>query len=149
MTSILSQSCLALMLAVLLTSNVVAQDVPGPDGDIVFVKVAQNRELSGTPIDLNEFKLTTGFGEVTIPMNKVNGIKLHATEDDSAIIAFKNGDLVTGKIMLETISIKTSWGKAHIKASQINSITNNRAARFLPDNSGGKKGWKFSNGTTG
>lgn len=149
MTSILGQSCFALMFAVLLTSTVDAQDVTVPDGNKVFVKVAENRELSGTPIDLDEFKLTTGFGEVTIPMNKVDGIKLHATADDSAIIAFKNGDLVTGKIMLETFSIKTSWGKAHIKASQIESITNNKAARFLPDNTGGKKGWKFSNGTTG
>ena len=92
----------------------------------------------------DRLKVTTSFGEVAIPMAKIDGIKMHADGNDSSVIAFKNGDLVTGKVELETIKLKTDWGTAHVNTSQIEQITSERSARFFSDSSGaGAKSWRF------
>ncbi len=144
MSTILTRLTLALVLVASMVSFSIAQDVTGPKGSTLFVKVAQT-ELSGTPIELAEIKVTTSFGDVSIPLAKIEGIKMHVDAEDSAVIAFKNGDLVTGKIVLETVNLKTSWGTAKINTSQIDTVMSSRNARFFADNSGGTKGWRFTN----
>ncbi len=136
----------ALFIAATFAPLTQAQEISGPSADKLFISVTQNRKLSGTPIELSSLKVTTGFGEVVIPLTKIDGIKMHADADDAAVIAFKNGDLVTGKIELEKVSIKTDWGKAHINTAQIDSITSSPNAKFVPDASGGSRAWRFSNG---
>ena len=135
-------------LAILLTTCLVAvgfsQDSPGQNASPIFLKVSNNREIGGTPVDLTEVKVTTSFGEVSIPLEKIVGIKLHADGQDSAVIAFKNGDLVTGNISLEVIKVKTTWGTAHVNTSQIDSVTMDSNAKFSADTIGG--GWKFTRG---
>lgn len=145
MSSFIGRAC-ALFIALCMVASSNAQDINPPSQGNVYVKVSQNRELTGTPIELTELKVTTSFGEVTIPMAKIDGIKMHATDDDAAVIAFKNGDLVTGKIGIDKVSIKTEWGKAHIKIDQIDQLVVNQAAAFYEDNTGGKKTWRFNNG---
>lgn len=146
MSKVLVRLSLALMLTISTLSVASAQE--GPDGSKVYVKVSQNREISGTPVDLAEVKVTTSFGEVAIPLAKIDGIKMHADANDSAVIAFKNGDLVTGKITLEKIVLKTDWGTAHVDTTQIETVTNNRNARFFSDGSGVNKSWRFTNAAT-
>lgn len=129
-----------------LCPSVSAQETDKSDEGRVYVKVTQNRELLGIPIELANLKVTTSFGEVSIPMEKIVGIKLHVGDDDTAVIAFKNGDLVTGVVKLESLSLKTAWGKAHVNLEQIETITINRNARFIPESGNGSKGWRFSSG---
>ena len=143
MTKFFSHLTLALLLTASMASISAAQEVAGPEGSTLYVKVAQT-ELSGTPVDLAEIKVTTSFGEVSIPLAKIDGIKMHVDAEDSAVIAFKNGDMVTGKVVLETINLKTSWGTARINTSQIETVMASRNARFYPDSSGGTKGWRFT-----
>jgi len=52
-------------------------------------------------------KVTTSFGEVAIPFSKIDGIKLHADASDSSVIAFKNGDLITGKVVLDQVTLSS------------------------------------------
>ena len=142
--NVIARLSLAILIAASLANFAAAQEMDGPSGSEVFVKVTQNREISGTPIDLTELKVTTSFGEVAIPMAKIDGIKMHADGNDSSVIAFKNGDLVTGKVELETIKLKTDWGTAHVNTSQIEQITSEQSARFFSDSSGaGAKSWRF------
>lgn len=144
MSNLFTRLSLAMLIATSLTSFASAQEMTGPSGAEVFVKVTQNREISGTPIDLTELKVTTSFGAVDIPMAKIDGIKMHADGNDSSVIAFKNGDLVTGTVELETVKLKTDWGTAHINTSQIEQITSDQSARFFSDASGtGAKAWRF------
>ena len=146
MATILGRVSFAMLLSAFFTSTLHAQSIDGPAGEKIFVNVTQNRELVGTPIELDTIKAITGFGEVAMPLAKIDGIKLHVDADDSAVIAFKNGDLVTAKVNLEQISLKTVWGKAHIKLDQIETIVANSRARFYPETANGAKGWRFSNG---
>jgi len=146
MTGILGRIGMVLVLAACFCSNLSAQEIEGPASGKVYVKVTRNRELSGAAIDLSAIKFKAEFGDVSIPMAKIAGIKLHVNADDDAVIALKNGDLVTGKISLETISLKTTWGKAHIKLDQIETIVASPNARFYPETTNGTKGWRFANG---
>lgn len=144
MLNLFTRLSLAMLIATSLAGFASAQEVSGPSGSEVFVQVTQNREIAGTPVDLTELKVTTSFGEVAIPMAKIDGIKMHADGNDSSVIAFKNGDLVTGKVELDTIKLKTDWGTAHINTEQIEQITSDQSARFFSDAGGtGAKSWRF------
>ncbi len=143
MTVALTRIALAVLFTICLVTVGLSQDVAVPSP--LFVKVTQNREIGGAPVDLTEVKVTTSFGEVSIPMEKINGMKFHADEQDSAVIAFKNGDLVTGKVSLEVIKVKTEWGTAHINPASIDTITMDPNARFYADTNGG--GWRFGSPT--
>ena len=146
MTGFLGRCSVILLLSLCCISNSSAQDMGGPDAGKIFVKVTRNRELTGAAIDLDSIKFRAEFGEVTIPMEKIAGIKLHVNADDSAVVALKNGDLVTGTIALDTVSLKTAWGKAHVKLDQIQTIMSDSTSRFFAETNSGKKGWRFSSG---
>ena len=142
----LLQDLAAVLILAVIATPTIAQDI-APKAGTLNAKLTQNRQLSGVPIELASLNVTTSFGDVKIPMDKVNGIKFHANQDDSAVIAFKNGDLVTGKIDLKKLSIKTEWGKAHINISQLDAITVSSSAAFFKDGTNGK-GWRFSDGSS-
>ena len=148
MKSFLGHLSVILLVSACCVSSSSAQDLGGPSDGKIFVKVTRNREIAGAPIDLNTIKFKAEFGQVSIPMAKVAGIKLHVNADDAAVIALKNGDLVTGEIELETISLKTTWGKAHVKLEQIETILADSKSRFFAEASAGKRGWRFSSGST-
>ena len=114
----------------------VAQERP------MFINLAKGKNLVGQVLELETLKVETNFGPVSIPMAKVEGIRLHADKDDSAVIAFANGDIVTGKIDLSELQIKTDWGKAYIKTEYIVSLTADKNGSFYNDKSAG--GWRFS-----
>ena len=92
----------ALMTPFLMASNASAQDdvaEPSALGTVLYVNLSQDRELTGTLVEMQDMKVTTSFGEVSIPFEKIDGIKLHADANDSSVIAFKNGDLITGCLL--------------------------------------------------
>jgi len=137
----------ALMTPFLMASTASAQeDIADPTGSgtVLYVNLSQDRELTGTLVEMQDMKVTTSFGEVAIPFEKIDGIKLHADANDSSVIAFKNGDLITGKVVLDQVKLKTDWGAAHVNTTQIDSVTTLENAKFFSDNTGGKRKWRFS-----
>jgi len=148
MKSFLGHLCVVLLVCACCVDSSSAQDLGGPSDGKIFVKVTRNREIAGAPIGLDTIKFKAEFGEVSIPMAKVAGIKLHVNADDAAVIALKNGDLVTGEIELETISLKTTWGKAHVKLEQIETILADSKSQFFGEGKAGKGSWRFSTGST-
>ena len=135
---------IALLAVPMALSTVNAQELAAPSGNQVFVSVARNSELTGSILELETIKVETAFGAVSIPMAKIDGIKMHADAKDNAVIAFKNGDLVTGKVVLDVVKLKTEWGTAHINTAKVETITNSRNAKFYSDNSTGKAVWRFT-----
>ena len=100
---------LALMLTPATMNFAAAQSVEGPAGSTMIVSVSQNRELTGMITELDEINVTTSFGEVKVPMAKIDGIKMNIGNDKGAVLAFKNGDMLSGKINLDKIQLKTDW----------------------------------------
>lgn len=146
MLGFLGRFSVVLLLGACCVSSSSAQDISGPADGKLFVKVTRNRELSGAAIGLDEISFNAEFGQVSIPMAKIAGIKLHVNADDDAVIALKNGDLVTGAIDLSQVSLKTTWGKAHVKLDQIETILADSKSRFFSETNAGKRGWRFSSG---
>ena len=147
MLGFLGRFSVILLLSACCVSSSSAQDISGPADGKLFIKVTRNRQLSGAAVSLDEISFKAEFGQVSIPMAKIAGIKLHVNADDDAVIALKNGDLVTGEIGLKQVTLKTSWGKAHVKLDQIETILADSKSRFFAETSGGTRGWRFSSGT--
>ena len=140
----LSTLIIALMAIPMAISSVNAQELAAPTAGKVYVVISRNNDLAGSIIDLKTLKVETAFGAVSIPMTKIDGIKMHADAKDNAVIAFKNGDLVTGKVVLDIVKLKTEWGTAHINTEKVEMITNSRNSKFYSDTSTGKSVWRFT-----
>ena len=134
---------IALLAVPMAFASVDAQELSS-EGGKVFVSISRNNNISGKIVDLDTLKVETAFGVVSIPMTKIDGIKMHSDAKDNAVIAFKNGDLVTGKVVLDTVKLKTRWGTAHINTEKVETITNSQASRFYSDKSTGKAVWRFT-----
>lgn len=140
----LNSFLLALLVIPMALASVNAQELSAPAGGTMYVSITRNDDLSGAILDLETLKVETEFGQVAIPMAKIDGVKMHADAKDNAVIAFKNGDLVTGKVVLDVVKLKTEWGTAHINTEKVETITNSRNARFYADTSTGKSVWRFT-----
>ena len=132
---------LLLVAVVAFAGNAVAQD---SSNSKLYVKINKDRDIEGVPVELTDIKVKTSFGEVAIPLAKIDGIKMNAAADGSAVIAFKNGDLVSGTVTLETIKLQTAWGHAHINTSKIETISADVNGRFYAEDAPGKGGWRFT-----
>ncbi len=138
---------IALLAVPFALSSVSAQELATPGSGRVYVSIERSDDLSGSIVELESLKVETAFGQVSIPMDKVDGIKMHADAKDNAVIAFKNGDLVTGKVVLEVIKLKTEWGTAHINTEKVETITGSKNSKFYADNSTGSVVWRFTKST--
>ena len=144
MNSLIKSLALALMASPFAINFSAAQAVEGPADSIVYVAVSQNRELTGAIVEVEDLAVATSFGEVKVPFSKIDGIKMNIGSGDDAVIAFKNGDMLSGKVNLDKIQLKTDWGTAHIDTAQIETITTDKNARFFIDNASGGSGWRFT-----
>ena len=104
----------ALAILSTLTVGAVAQDVDQAASGVVYVTVIGNTQISGVVEGLEAIKLNTSFGDIQIPLGKIDGVKMNADGKSGAVVAFSNGDIVTGNLALQKVTVRTDWGKAHI-----------------------------------
>ncbi|MEM7453443.1 MAG: hypothetical protein AAF456_03710 [Planctomycetota bacterium] len=139
----------ALMAGPALCSNVAAQEeapqVAAPAANTrVYVKIEQAPDIEGMLVDLEQLELETSFGTVPVPVETIDGIKMNVDPEGTTVVAFRNGDVLTGKLTIETVKVRTTWGTAHINASAVDAVTMTADGRFFLDNSGGVRTWRFS-----
>ena len=119
----------------------------GVEGGVnFFIDLDQNQEIEGIAVDIQKLKITTGFGDVSVPLDKIDGIRLNAMDDGTAVIAFKNGDILTGVVHLNDLKIKTGWGFGTINIAYIDQISVTKGASFSSSTAGGKRTWAFTRG---
>ncbi len=102
---------------------------------IVFLRIGDSKRMAGKLNAFEQISLKTAFGDVTIPMSEVAGVKFHTTADDKAVVVLINGDSVTGIPSLPAIQLSTDWGRADIDPEFIQSLTSASGARFRQVNS--------------
>lgn len=95
-----------------------------------FVRLGDDQFMAGTLNGFDQIDLTTQFGNVSIPMSYVVGIKFHTSSDDSAIVILTNGDSITGVPAIPVVTLLTDWGQADIDAKSIQSLTTTPEAKF-------------------
>ena len=115
------------------------------DDRTFYVKIDNSTTLQGRILQDEGLKFSTSFGEVTIPIEKIEAIKMTPDGENSAVVAFVNGDMVSGKLDISELHLKTSWGKAHINATSIDMISSSQFGSFYNDSDGG---WRYSRGST-
>lgn len=88
----------------------------------IVVAIKEGPQLRGEPVELSALQVKTIFGPVSIPLERIAGVR---TADDSrqpATICLSNGDSLTGFLATDSITIKTEWGSATIARDHIVSI---------------------------
>ncbi|MEZ6087960.1 MAG: hypothetical protein R3C05_08040 [Pirellulaceae bacterium] len=78
--------------------------------------------IRGTLTDTTEMPMKTVFGELTLPLAEVAGIRFASQGDTSTTVVMLNGDSVTGATELQRLTVETEWGAAQINGSGIASI---------------------------
>lgn len=98
--------------------------------------------------------MKTAFGELTIPLSEVAGIKLASEGNTSTTVVMHNGDSVTGAWDFDHIELRTEWGMATIDGTAINSLLFAQGMAWVSEGGVSGKRWKLmprpqSNDTTG
>ena len=117
-----------------------------PEGEAkgtVVIVLTRGRQLKGDISSIKTIAASTSFGDAEFPIEKIEGIKLHIDEKDSCVFAFKNGDLVTGQLKFDKLSLATDWGDANINVASIETIKLNPKGEFFQDSTGGKARWRY------
>jgi len=149
----LSHRCIAMSVALILATHVVAQDntnsgnlpvakaTPTADsGDKPLAKavpssdslasrplsatitLANQSVIRGTLTDTTDVEMKTSFGEVTIPLSEVAGIRFASAKDSITTVVMLNGDSVTGATDVKRLVVETEWGAAQVNGASVASI---------------------------
>ena len=116
--------------------------------DMFYIRLGNNRSMSGSIDGFDQFEIETRFGKVSMPMDQVAGIKFHTDSKDSAVVVLANGDTVTGVPTISAVQLKTDWGQADIEPKSIESLTTTSNARFSQDSSDFGSRWVLKTGNS-
>lgn len=78
--------------------------------------------ITGTLLDTNSIVVKTAFGEASIPLSEVAGIRFPSAEDTSTTIVMLNGDSITGATDVKFVNVETSWGNAKINGQSVSTM---------------------------
>ncbi len=88
----------------------------------VTVDLLSNTKISGTLTDTSSLEMQTSFGNASIPLSEVAGIRFASADDASTTVVMHNGDSITGATDVKLVTIETEWGVATINGQSVQSI---------------------------
>lgn len=95
---------------------------PAPANVQLTVELVDGSRIIGPPISISTLPLKAEFGEVKLPLTLIQQCSF--TKDRaSLIVKFRNGDQLTGALLLKQIKVKTAFGQATIPIERIGKIT--------------------------
>ncbi len=83
---------------------------------------AGNTQLRGQLLSAAQISMKTAFGDATVPLSEVAGIKLASQGNPATTVVLHNGDSITGACDLDRVDLQTQWGRAEVQGTAINSI---------------------------
>jgi hypothetical protein len=112
----------------------------------VTVLLDKDTRISGTLIDSRELPMRTAFGLLQIPLSEVAGIRMAGNGDTTTTVVLHNGDSVTGATEMKMLQVETTWGKAEIIGSNIESIMFVPGMTWVSDAGLNGTRWKLADG---
>jgi len=88
----------------------------------VTVQTISGISIRGTLVATSELPMRTSFGQASIPLAEVAGVKLATEDNATTTVVMHNGDSITGATELPNLVVETEWGKADVTGSSISSI---------------------------
>ncbi len=86
------------------------------------VDLLDGSKIIGPPIELTAIPMKVDFGEVSIGLPLLQQITF--TKDRASIVAkFRNGDQLTGALLLKQVKVKTAFGPATILVERIAKVS--------------------------
>jgi len=114
----------------------------------VFVRLSDVKSIAGELDGLDGITMTCKFGDVTIPLDQIAGIKMHVDEKNSAIVVLNDGDSITGVPDVPTLTLITDWGTAEVLPESIKSITTTANSKFSRKNTDFGTRWILKTGNS-
>ena len=78
--------------------------------------------ITGALTDSTMLALRTAFGEASIPLSEVAGVRFPSGQDTSTTLVMLNGDSITGASDVKSVTVETEWGSAKINGENISSM---------------------------
>lgn len=93
----------------------------------VKIQLKEGMTLEGSPVDIESLKMASLFGEATIPLHTIAGIRFSQKPTEQSTVVLLNGDALTGEVNLTELKCVAEWGTAAVNVSHIVSVV------FRPD----------------
>lgn len=119
-------------------------EAKAPPTRLFFMNLDDNETMRGEINGLDSFKIKCGFGEITMPLDQIAGIRFHTDDADSAVVILKNGDSLTGIPTVDAVKITTAWGHAEVAPEHIQSITTSANSSFSQNATDFGKRWELT-----
>jgi hypothetical protein len=107
------------------------------------ITLSSGAELRGTLLDETELPMRTSFGQASIPLAEVAGIKMAQEGNSTTTVILHNGDTITGATDLARVNIETEWGKAQINGPNVNAILFTPGLSWVKDDTLTGDRWKL------
>lgn len=107
------------------------------------ITLTNGSELRGTLLDETELPMRTSFGQASIPLAEVAGIKMAQEGNSTTTVILHNGDTITGAVDLPRVNIETEWGKAQINGPNVNAILFTPGLQWAKDEGLAGDRWKL------
>lgn len=78
--------------------------------------------ITGALVESTTIVLKTAFGEASIPLAEVAGVRFPAGQDTSTTVVMLNGDSITGASDVKSVTVDTEWGTAKINGENVLSM---------------------------
>lgn len=114
----------------------------------VVIKLNDELEFTGAPVDMDSVAVNSVFGEVDVPLSTIAGIRFASDESERTTVALLNGDSITGAITISDYKITTTWGQATVQAHAVQSITMVPGMQWVSESAPGGVRWKLARQTT-
>ena len=88
----------------------------------VTVNLAGDTQIRGALTDSTSIEMKTSFGQVTLPLSEVAGIRMADEGNATTTVVLHNGDSVTGATDVSRLTVETEWGTATINGSNVSDV---------------------------
>ena len=99
----------------------------------MYARIDSRRGIYGTLENLEALPIKTQFGAVKVPIAEIAGIRFNDGDPTRVFVVLKKGDVFSGEINLDSITLKSRWGEQALKVSELESLTLNQDVIFLRD----------------
>ncbi len=107
----------------------------------VAASLTDKSVITGTLLDSTSLNIRTAFGEASLPLSEVAGIRFPTGDDSGTTVVMLNGDSITGATDLKFISVETTWGSAKINGDAIGDLLFVPGLAWQSSESLGRKRW--------
>jgi hypothetical protein len=101
--------------------------VPAPRRDErISLTLSDGTRLVGKPSDLEQLEFKTEYGELKVPITKIEGLRFgdypFSGEEHACGVHFTNGDVLSARLQLKSLKLETLVGEVDVECQHLRSM---------------------------